>query len=88
MNKDTKFPFERARRVTPEENLHFREALQEQFGIKLRERKSLENNQNEDELITLKLDPKVLTWVKKEAKKRDISNQMFINEILLQQCDR
>ena len=48
MNENIEFPFERARRVTPEENLHFRKALQEQFGKQLRERKPLEKDKNED----------------------------------------
>lgn len=52
MNKDTEFPFERARRVTPEENLCFREALQDQFGVKLRKRQPLDEKQNESEEIS------------------------------------
>ena len=87
MNEDTEFPFDRARRVTSEENTRFRQALTEQFGLNLKERQSLENIQNNDQLITLKLDPKVVAWVKKETKKRKISDQKLINEILLQQCD-
>lgn len=38
MKKESDFPFEKARRVTPEENQKFRQAISQQFGIKLRNR--------------------------------------------------
>jgi hypothetical protein len=38
MKKESEFPFERARRVTPEESQKLREAIFEQFGMKLRKR--------------------------------------------------
>jgi hypothetical protein len=34
MNQESEFPFDRARRVTPEENQTFRAAISEQFGLK------------------------------------------------------
>jgi hypothetical protein len=43
----------------------------------------LKNAQNNEQFITLKLDPKVIAWVKKETKKRKISDQKLINTILL-----
>ncbi|MGK7943800.1 MAG: AT hook motif protein [Microcystaceae cyanobacterium] len=52
MSKDTEFPFERARRVTPEENLRFRQALKDQLGFKLRKRQPLDEKQNESEKIS------------------------------------
>lgn len=36
MNQDSEFPFDRARRVTPEEHQHLKDALAEQFGIEPR----------------------------------------------------
>ncbi len=36
MNKESEFSFERARRVTPEESQKLREAISEQFGIKIK----------------------------------------------------
>jgi hypothetical protein len=38
MNKKFEFPFDRARRVTPEENQKFREAISEQLGMTLKKR--------------------------------------------------
>ncbi|MDZ8224216.1 MULTISPECIES: hypothetical protein [unclassified Nostoc] len=35
MSQESEFPFERARRVTPEENQKFRDAIAHQFGINL-----------------------------------------------------
>ena len=47
MNKESEFPFERARRVTPEEHQKFRQAISEQFGIKFRERKIMKEDEDE-----------------------------------------
>ncbi len=84
MKKESKFPFERARRVTPEENQKFRQAISEQFGIQFREQENpkLDENKNYG-LISLKLHPKVLVWVKDEAKKRGFDCQTVINEVLI-----
>jgi hypothetical protein len=49
MNQESDFPFERARRVTPEENQKFRQAISQQFGIKLRNRDL--PVQNDDEKV-------------------------------------
>jgi uncharacterized protein (DUF4415 family) len=68
------FPFERARRVTPEESQKFRETISEQFGMKLRKRgRSAKNEDEKYELISLRLNPKVLAWAKEEARKRALA---------------
>ncbi|WP_449420834.1 AT hook motif protein [Phormidium nigroviride] len=85
MKKESDFPFERARRVTPEESQKFRSAISEQFGIKLRERDLPAKNEEEKyELISIKLHPKVLAWAIEESKKRGIGYQTVINEVLLE----
>ncbi|NEP58398.1 MAG: BrnA antitoxin family protein [Symploca sp. SIO2G7] len=85
MKNESEFPFERARRVTPEENQKFQEAISEQFAIKLTKRGKLATNKDEKyELISLKLHPKVLAWAKEEARKRGIGYQTVINEVLLE----
>lgn len=85
MKKESDFPFERARRVTPEESEKFREAISEQFGMKLRKRDFPVKNEDENyELISLKLHPKVLAWAMEESKKRGIGYQKVINEVLLE----
>nr|WP_275974140.1 BrnA antitoxin family protein [Argonema galeatum] len=85
MKKESDFPFERARRVTSEESKKFREAISEQFGMKLRKRDLPAKNEDEKyELISLKLHPKVLAWAMEESKKRGIGYQTVINEVLLE----
>jgi uncharacterized protein (DUF4415 family) len=85
MKKESEFPFERARRVTPEESQKFREAISEQFGTKLRGRGRPAKAEGEKyELISLRLHPKALAWAKEEAQKRGIGYQTVINEILLE----
>ena len=86
MKKESEFPFERARRVrvTPEESQQFREAISEQFDMKLRKRGRPAKNEDEKyELISVRLHPKVLAWAKKEAQKRGVAYQTVINEMLL-----
>lgn len=86
MHQESEFPFERARRVTPEESQKFRAAIAEQLGIKLRKRGRPNKEEEEKyELISIRLHPKVLAWVKEEAKKQGIGYQTVINEVLLKQ---
>ncbi len=47
MKKESEFPFERAIRVTPEESQQFRQAISEQFGMKLRKRVTPAINEEE-----------------------------------------
>lgn len=79
------FPFERARRVTPEESQKFTEAISEQFGMKLRKRgRPPKDEDDKYELISLRLHPKILAWAKEEAQKRGIGYETVINEVLLE----
>lgn len=88
MKKESEFPFERARRVTPEENQKFRKALSEQFGTKLRNRGRPAKKENEKyEPISIRIHPKVLAWAKEEAGKRGVGYQTVINEVLLEQIN-
>jgi uncharacterized protein (DUF4415 family) len=86
MSQDSEFPFERARRVTPEEHQKFKAAIAEQFGTKLRKRgRPVKEEEEKYEPISIRLHPKVLAWAKEEATKRGIGYQTVINEILLEQ---
>lgn len=88
MKKESEFPFERARRVTPEESQKFREAISEQLGMELRKRGRPAKNKDEKyELISLRLHPKVLGWAKEEAQKRGIGYQTVINQVLLERME-
>jgi len=86
MQQESEFPFERARRVTPEESQAFRAAIAEQFGVKLRKRgRPTKEQEEKHEPISIRLHPKILAWAKEEAKKREIGYQTVINEVLLAQ---
>ena len=84
MNQESEFPFERARRVTPEESQKFRAAITDQFGIELKKRgRPTKEEEEKYEPISIRLHPKVLAWAKEEAKNRGIGYQTVINEVLL-----
>jgi uncharacterized protein (DUF4415 family) len=86
MNQESEFPFERARRVTPEESQEFRAAITEQFGITLKKRgRPIKEEEEKYEPISIRLHPKVLAWAKAEAENRGIGYQTVINEVLLAQ---
>ena len=86
MNQESEFPFEKARRVTPEESQEFRAAIAEQFGIKLKKRgRPVKEDEEKYEPISIRLHPRVLAWAKEEARKRGIGYQTVINEVLLEQ---
>ena len=76
---------EKARRVTSEENQKFREAISQQFNIKLKKRGRPPKQEDEKyEPIYIRLHPKILAWAKQEAEKQGIGYQTVINETLLQ----
>jgi uncharacterized protein (DUF4415 family) len=85
MSQEPEFPFERARRVTPEESQVFRAAIADQFGVNLRKRGRPNKEEEKYEPISIRLHPKVLAWAKAEAEKRGIGYQTVINEVLLEQ---
>jgi uncharacterized protein (DUF4415 family) len=88
MSQESEFPFERARRVTPEESQAFRAAIADQFGVKLRKRGRPSKEEEEKyEPISIRLHPKILAWAKAEAEKRGIGYQTVINEMLLERID-
>ena len=41
MSQEPEFPFDRARRVTPEEHQRFKAAIEQQLDVKLRDRPSV-----------------------------------------------
>ena len=84
MKKESEFPFEKARRVTQEENEKFKEAIATQFNVKLRKRGRPAKDENDlYEPISIRIHPQVLAWAKEEAKKQDIGYQTVINQALL-----
>jgi predicted DNA binding CopG/RHH family protein len=84
MNQDSEFPFDRARRVTPEEHQHFKAMVAKQLGTQS-DANTVLNPEEPYQAVSLQLHPKVLTWAKTEAQKRGIEYQTVINEVLLKQ---
>ncbi len=82
MNKNTEFPFANARRITSEEVSKAKIAIKQQFG----EEYTVRQNENDYELISFKINPKILDWAKQEAEKEGINYQVFINNQLLKLC--
>jgi uncharacterized protein (DUF4415 family) len=85
MSQETEFPFDLARRVTPEEHQRFKAAIEQQLGLKLRDRTTAAPVDETYESVILKLHPKVLSWAKAEAEKQGVAYQAVINAVLLQQ---
>lgn len=77
------FPFDRARRVSKEETAEFRKAISEQFDVKLRKRGRQALDKSEKYVpISIRLDPVVIEWAKKQADLKGVGYQTVINDIL------
>jgi predicted DNA binding CopG/RHH family protein len=83
MSQEPEFPFDRARRVTPEEHQRFKAAIEQQLGVKLRDRPSVSQSGEHYESVVLQLHPKSLSWAKVEAEKHGVAYQAVINAVLL-----
>jgi len=88
ISQESEFPFDRARRVTQEENQKFRDALVNQFGIVPRKRgRPAKDEEEKYEPISIRFHPKVLAWAKQEAEKQGVGYQTVINEALLEKIE-
>lgn len=84
MPKKVEFPFEKARRITPEEVMAAEKAIQEQFGIDAsRAGRPPKNETEKYQAISIRLHPQVMAWAKAEAKKQGVGYQTIINQALL-----
>jgi uncharacterized protein (DUF4415 family) len=84
MPKKVEFPFEKARRITPEEVMAAETAIKEQFGISYSRREEPPKNETEKyQVVSIRLHPQVIAWAKAEAKKQGVGYQIIINEALL-----
>ncbi len=84
MKKEKQFNFNNARRITEVERQMFKKAIEKKLNIKLgRPPKAPELKYKS---ISIKLDPKIIAWAKKEAKKRKIGYQTVINQELLKKA--
>jgi uncharacterized protein (DUF4415 family) len=83
MSKQKLFPFEKARRITPEEVSSAKKAIESFSGKKRKLRGRPQKGENKFKPISIRLHPVVIEWAKKEAKRRGVGYQTVINEELL-----
>ena len=74
------FDFSKAKRVTPQEHARFKEALSKPAKIIGRPR-----NPPDEKFVPvyIRLDPRIVKWAKREAKRRRLGYQTVLNEELL-----
>jgi uncharacterized protein (DUF4415 family) len=84
MKKQKEFQFENARRVTPEETEIFRKAIEKKLGAK-RPKRGRPPKTADDKFIpiSIRLHPRALERVRKEAEKQGVGYQTVINKILM-----
>ena len=83
MKRAKEFPFERARRVTRSEVAKARRAIEKKLGTKRAVRGRPSKGVEKYRPVSIRLHPKVLTWARREAKRRGVGYQTVINEVLL-----
>jgi uncharacterized protein (DUF4415 family) len=89
MKKIKEFPFERARRISPEQVEAFRKAIEAKLGVKRPKRPGPgrpPKTEDKFQPVSIRLHPKALAWAKKEAKRRGVGYQTIINEVLLKKA--
>ncbi|MBI3541095.1 MAG: BrnA antitoxin family protein [Deltaproteobacteria bacterium] len=84
MKHSKEFPFHKARRLTLSEARIAQKAISDKLGIKrpFRGRPPKEKHEKYH-AISIRLDPRVMVWAKKEAGKKGLKYQSIINKVLL-----
>jgi uncharacterized protein (DUF4415 family) len=83
MKKPREFPFESARRLTAKEAEAARKAIERKLGKKRPRRGRPSKGVEKYQPVSIRLHPTVITWAKREAKRRGLGYQTVINEVLL-----
>ena len=85
MKHSKEFPFNKARRLTMKEVKEARKAISAKLGGKrlLRGRPPKKDHERY-QAISIRLDPRILTWAKREAGKKGLKYQSVINRTLLE----
>jgi uncharacterized protein (DUF4415 family) len=83
MNRAKQFPFDASRRVTPREVESARKAIEARLGKKRLRRGRPPKGKEKARAVSIRLSPKVLSWAKKEGRRRGVGYQTVINEVLL-----
>ena len=83
MRNTKSFPFEKSRRITLRETRSAKKAIEKKTGVKRPMRGRPAKGAHKYVPTSIRLHPKVLTWAKREAKKRGVGYQTIINESLI-----
>ena len=83
MRNTKSFPFEKSRRITLRETISAKKAIEKKTGVKRPMRGRPVKGVHKYVPTSIRLHPKVLTWAKREAKKRGVGYQTIINESLI-----
>jgi len=86
MKKVKEFDFSKARRVTPQETLIFKKAIEKTLHIKRPARGRPPKGLMKYRDVHIRIHPFAFTWANTQAKHRGIGYQTFINEILMQRA--
>lgn len=84
MKSPKEFPFEAARRVTAREVETARKAIEQKLGTKRPRRGRPPKGAAKYTPVSIRLDPRVIAWAKKEGKRRGLGYQTVINQVLLE----
>ncbi len=86
--KSTKsFPFEKARRISKKEVSGYKKDIEKKTGKKRPSRgRPLKAVSEKYTAVSIRLHPRVISWAKREAKKRGVGYQTVINEVLLKKA--
>ncbi len=77
------FPFEKARRRTAREVEAARKAIEVKLGTARPRRGRPPKGAEKFTPVSIRLDPRVLAWAKREAKRHGLGYQTIINQVLL-----
>jgi len=83
MSRAKQFPFDVARRVTSREVEAARKAIEVKLGKKRPRRGRPPKGKEKFRAVSIRLSPTVLSWAKKEGRRRGVGYQTVINEVLL-----
>jgi uncharacterized protein (DUF4415 family) len=83
MKKPREFPFESAHRLTANEAAAARKAIERKLGKKRPRRGRPPKGAEKYQPVSIRLHPSIITWAKREAKRRGLGYQTVINEVLL-----
>jgi uncharacterized protein (DUF4415 family) len=84
MKKRGEFPFEHARRVSPDEVVAARAAIAAKSGrVRPKRRGRPPKGADKYQPVSIRLHPRVVAWAKREGRRRGVGYQTVINAVLL-----